>query len=133
MSSTNDQRSTGVLNFADDELITQVDISSGQFLTINYLKIVTTDSKGSIKTYGPFGLGYGNVTSVHGFYGHSSSDYTFKLSVSTSDLAVHTTIIFKVFVQSCISFRQLDKVVKHFVILIMVFMCISKLTNNSLS
>ena len=58
---------------------------------------------------------------------------TFKLLVSTSDLAVYTTIIFKVFVQSCISLRQLDKVVKHFVILIMVFMCISKLTNNSLS
>ena len=77
--STNDKQSTGILNFADDEWITQVDISLGQMLVLNYLRVVTLDSKGSVKTYGPFGSDHENVTSIHGiiraFYGKSSPDY----------------------------------------------------------
>ena len=77
--STNGKQSTGILDFADDEWITQVDISLGQMLVVNYLLIVTLDSKGSVKTYGPFGSDHENITSIYGiirgFYGKSSPDY----------------------------------------------------------
>ena len=81
--STNDKQSTGILDFADDEWITRVDISLGQMLVVNYLQIVTLDSKGSVKTYGPFGSDHENITSINsvirGFYGNSSPDYLYSL------------------------------------------------------
>ena len=75
-----------ILDFDADEWITKVDISSresGPYQVINYLKIETTNPKGSIRSYGPFGQVYlGNITTVesviHGFYGRSS-DYIYGL------------------------------------------------------
>ena len=57
----------GVLDFDDDEWITQVDVSSGPSHVVDYLQIVTTNSKGSVRSYGPFGKVFmGNVTTIHG-------------------------------------------------------------------
>ena len=57
----------GILDFDDDEWITQVDISSGPSHIVDYLQVRTTDSKGSVRSYGPFGKVFmGNVTTVHG-------------------------------------------------------------------
>ena len=52
----------------NDEWITCVDISSGPSHVVDYLEIKTTvNSKGSVRSYGPFGKVFmGNVTTVHG-------------------------------------------------------------------
>ena len=57
----------GILDFDDDEWITRVDISSGPSHVVDYLQVETTNSKGSVRSYGPFGKVFmGNVTTVHG-------------------------------------------------------------------
>ena len=59
----------GILDFNNDKWITQVDISSGPShnIMVDYLQIETTNSKGSICSYGPFRKVFmGNVTTVHG-------------------------------------------------------------------
>ena len=68
----------GILNFGLDEWITQVNISSGSSHVVDYLMLKTTDSKGSVRLYGPFGEhSTGNVITiygvVYGFYGRSSN------------------------------------------------------------
>ena len=70
-----------VLDFDVDEWITRVNISSKetQPYAVHSLEIETTNSKGSVRSYGPFGqVNSGNVTTikkvVHGLYGHS--DYS---------------------------------------------------------
>ena len=71
-----------VLDFDDDEWITRVNISPRYSEAVNcvgYLELETTNSKGSIKSYGPFGQLYlSNITTIdgviHGFHG-SSTDY----------------------------------------------------------
>ena len=57
----------GVLDFDEDEWITRVNISSGPSHVVDYLKVETTNSKGSVRSYGPFGKVFmGNVTTVNG-------------------------------------------------------------------
>ncbi len=76
-----------VLDFEDDEWITSVNIAprySEAVDCVGYLEIVTTNSKGSVRSYGPFGKVYtSNITTIegviHGFHG-SSTDY---LAVNT--------------------------------------------------
>lgn len=76
-----------VLDFDNDEWITSVNISprySEAVDCVGYLEFVTTNSKGSIRSYGPFGQVYtSNITTIdgviHGFHG-SSTDY---LAVNT--------------------------------------------------
>ena len=76
-----------VLDFDDDEWITSVNISPRWSEAVNcvgYLEFVTTNSKGSVRSYGPFGQVYtANVTTIdgviRGFHG-SSTDY---LAVNT--------------------------------------------------
>lgn len=70
------QRRNSFLDFEADEWITKIDISSGSVAVLS-LKIETTDSKGSIKSYGPFGEDAGNNATtvrgvVQGFYGRTS-------------------------------------------------------------
>ena len=76
-----------VLDFDTDEWITRVDISSrvlsllliGSHRYLNYLKIETTNSVGSVRSYGPFGesVSSENITTVvgvvHGFYSRSTN------------------------------------------------------------
>lgn len=69
-------QSVGILDFADDEWITQVDASLGNETSHEQcIKIVTTNSKSSVKTYGPFVTECEPTISVHGilrgFYGYS--------------------------------------------------------------
>ena len=78
------RNSFAFLDFEADEWITRVDVSasSGKGSSLQYvyyLEIETTNSKGSVRLYGPFGQVYsGNITTVvgvvHGFYGRSG-DY----------------------------------------------------------
>lgn len=76
-----------VLNFDDDEWITKVNISprfSEAVQCVGYLEFETTNSKGSLRSYGPFGQVYtSNITTIenviYGIYG-SSTDY---LAVNT--------------------------------------------------
>ena len=76
-----------VLNFDADEWITKVNISprfSEAVQCVGYLEIETTNSKGSLRSYGPFGQVYtSNITTIestiYGLYG-SSTDY---LAVNT--------------------------------------------------
>ena len=67
-----------ILDFDADEWITKVDISKKEE-AVYYLEIVTTNSKGSIRSYGPYGQVKGNITTVesvvYGFYGRSSDYY----------------------------------------------------------
>ena len=72
-----------VLEFEADEWVTRINISSrvlslpmeGVHRYLNYLQIETTNSVGSVRSYGPFGavVSTENVTTVvgvvHGFYG----------------------------------------------------------------
>ena len=65
----------GVLDFDEDEWITRENISSGRSHVVDYLQVEITNSKGSVRSYGPFGKVFmGNVTTVHGvvygFFGH---------------------------------------------------------------
>ena len=61
------QSADSVLDFDNDEWITGVDISSGPSHIVDYLQIETTNSKGSVRSYGPFGKVFlGNVTTIHG-------------------------------------------------------------------
>ena len=66
----------GILDFANNEWITQVNISSGASHVVDYLFFQTTNSKGSVRSYGPFGKPtMGNITTiygvVYGFFGRS--------------------------------------------------------------
>ena len=71
-----------VLDFDADEWITRVNISPRYSEAVNcvgYLELETTNSKGSVRSYGPFGQMYtSNITTIdgviYGFYG-SSTDY----------------------------------------------------------
>ena len=68
----------GILDFDHDEWITQVNISSGASHVVDYLMIQTTDSRGSVRSYGPFGKQFmGNMTTiygvVYGFFGRSGN------------------------------------------------------------
>ena len=54
----------GILDFDDDEWITRVDVSSGPSHVVDYLQIVTTNSKGSVRSFGEVFMG--NMTTVHG-------------------------------------------------------------------
>jgi hypothetical protein len=57
----------GILDFNKDEWITRIDISSGPSHVVDYLQMETTNSEGSVRTYGPFGKVFmGNMTTVHG-------------------------------------------------------------------
>ena len=78
---------SAVLDFDADEWITRVDISSrvlslpliGSHQYLNYFKVETTNSIGSVRSYGPFGESVSpeNITTVvgvvHGFYGRSTN------------------------------------------------------------
>lgn len=69
-------QSVGILDFADTEWITQVDLSLGnETFHEQCIKIVTMDSKGSVETYGPFVKECEPTISVHGvvrgFYGYT--------------------------------------------------------------
>ena len=55
----------GILDFNNDEWITHVDISSGLSHVVDCLEIKTTNSKGSLRSYGLVFV-MGNVTTVHG-------------------------------------------------------------------
>ena len=57
----------GILDFDVDEWITQVNISSGESNLVDYLKVTTRNSEGSVRSYGPFGAVYkGNITTING-------------------------------------------------------------------
>ena len=56
-------------------LATRVNISSGPSHVVDHLQVETTNSKGTVRSYGPFGKVFmGNVTTIHGvvygFFGH---------------------------------------------------------------